>query len=299
MPARQRRLNHLEKIVAAIALVAALWLMIGFAQARGREPLRRERVWAHRSVFLRSSVALVQDVRSGRTILAKNVDAVAPIASITKLMTAMVVLDAHLDLEQRIKITTADVDTLKGTHSRLRIGSTLTRGQLLLIALMASENRAASALCRTYPGGKSACVAAMNAKARALGMSDTHFEDPTGLTPHNVSSAEDLAKLVRAAYRYPVIREDTTSESAYVDSRGRVIDYRNTNVLVRNPRWDIDLSKTGYISEAGCCLVMRVRMASKDVIMVLLDSWGKYSRFGDANRIREWLESSAARRQRS
>ncbi|HVC12922.1 MAG TPA: D-alanyl-D-alanine endopeptidase, partial [Burkholderiales bacterium] len=143
-----------------------------------------------------------------------------------------------------------------------------------------------------------ACVAAMNAKARALGMTDTHFEDPTGLTPHNVSSAEDLAKLVKAAYQYPVIREDTTSESAYVNARGRMIAYHNTNGLVRNPRWDIDLSKTGYINEAGRCLVMRLRVASQDLIVVLLDSWGKYSRIGDANRIRKWVESSAFERHR-
>jgi len=289
---QERRLHSLEKIVVAMALVAVLFLAVGFAQAQESPHARAARV------FLRSSSVLVQDAKSGRTILSKNADAVVPIASISKLMTAMIVLDRHLDMSEPIQITDADIDTLKGTHSRLRIGSVLTRDQLLLVALMASENRAASALCRTYPGGKSACVAAMNAKARALGMTDTHFEDPTGLTPHNVSSAEDLAKLVKAAYQYPVIREDTTSESAYVNARGRMIAYHNTNGLVRNPRWDIDLSKTGYINEAGRCLVMRLRVASQDLIVVLLDSWGKYSRIGDANRIRKWVESSAFERHR-
>ncbi|MDA8109577.1 MAG: D-alanyl-D-alanine endopeptidase [Betaproteobacteria bacterium] len=287
---QERRLHSLEKIVVAVALVAVLFLAVGFAQAQEGARARR--------VFLRSSSVLVQDAKSGKTILAKNADAVLPIASISKLMTAMIVLDKGLDLSQPIEITDADIDTLKGTHSRLRVGSVLTRDQLLLVALMASENRAAAALCRTYPGGTPACVAAMNAKARALGMTDTHFEDPTGLTPHNVSSAEDLAKLVKAAYQYPVIRRDTTSESAYVNTRGRMIEYHNTNGLVRNPRWDIDLSKTGFINEAGRCLVMRLRVASKDLIVVLLDSWGRYSRIGDANRIRKWLESSAFERHR-
>jgi D-alanyl-D-alanine endopeptidase (penicillin-binding protein 7) len=282
---QERRLHSLEKIVVAVALVAVLFLAVGFAQAQEAPHARR--------VFLRSSSVLVQDATSGQIILSKNADAVVPIASISKLMTAMVVLDKQLDLSEPIEISDADIDTLKGTHSRLRVGSVLTRDQLLLVALMASENRAAAALCRTYPGGTSACVEAMNAKARALGMTDTHFDDPTGLNPHNVSSAEDLAKLVKAASQYPVIRQDTTSESAYVNARGRMIAYHNTNGLVRNPRWDIDLSKTGYISEAGRCLVMRLRMASKEVIVVLLDSWGKYSRIGDANRIRRWLESSA------
>jgi serine-type D-Ala-D-Ala endopeptidase (penicillin-binding protein 7) len=260
---QERRLHSLEKIVVAVALVAVLFLAVGFAQAQEGPHARR--------VFLRSSSVLVQDAKSGEIILSKNADAVQPIASISKLMTAMVVLDRGLDLSEPIEITDDDIDTLKGTRSRLRVGSVLTRDQLLLVALMASENRAAAALCRTFPGGTPACVEAMNAKARALGMTDT----------------------VKAAYQYAVIRQDTTSESAYVNARGRMITYHNTNGLVRNPRWDIDLSKTGYISEAGRCLVMRLRVASKDLIVVLLDSWGKYSRIGDANRIRKWLESSA------
>jgi len=281
----ERKLHHLEKIVAACALLAVLALTVGFAQAGDLDH--------HKKVFLRSSVALVQDADSGETILAKNSDAVLPIASITKLMTAMVILDRGLDLQEEVVVSREDIDRLKGTRSRLRPGSRLTRNELLLIALMASENRAAAALGRTYPGGTEEFVAAMNRKARALGMEDTHYVDPTGLDSGNVSSARDLAKLVKAATSYPLIREYTTREGAQVTARGRKLSYANTNRLVRNPRWDIDLSKTGYISEAGRCLVMRVRVASKDLIVVLLDSWGKYSRLGDANRIRKWLESSA------
>lgn len=282
---QERKLHHLEKIVAVFALLAVLALTVGFAQAGELEHQRK--------VFLRSSVALVQDADSGETILAKNSDQVAPIASITKLMTAMVILDRGLDLDDEIVVSRADIDHLKGTRSRLVPGTQLTRRELLLLALMASENRAAAALGRTYPGGTEEFVAAMNSKARALGMQDTHYVDPTGLDSGNVSSAEDLAKLVKAADGYPLIREFTTTERAVVRTRGRKLEFVNTNRLVRNPRWDIYLSKTGYISEAGRCLVMRVRVASKDLIVVLLDSWGKYSRFGDANRIRKWLESSA------
>lgn len=282
---KERKLHHLEKIVALFALFAVLALTVGFAQAGDLEH--------HKKVFLRSSVALVQDAKSGETILAKNSDAVLPIASITKLMTAMVILDRKLDMNKEIVVSRDDVDRLKGTHSRLMTGARLTRDDLLLIALMASENRAAAALARTYPGGTEAFVAAMNRKARELGMNDTHYVDPTGLDSGNVSSAQDLAKLVKAAAGYPLIREYTTTESAQVRVRGHRLVYSNTNRLVRNPHWDIDLSKTGYISEAGRCLVMRVKVASKDLIVVLLDSWGKYSRFGDANRIRKWLESSA------
>ena len=282
---QERRLHHLEKIVATCALLAVVALTVGFAQAGDLDH--------HKKVFLRSSVALVQDADSGETILAKNSDQVLPIASITKLMTAMVILDRKLDLDDEIVVSRDDIDRLKGTRSRLRTGSRLTRDDLLLLALMASENRAAAALARTYPGGTDEFVAAMNRKARELGMRDTHYVDPTGLNSGNVSSAQDLVKLVKAAAEYPRIREYTTTERAQVRARGRRLSFVNTNRLVRNPRWDIDLSKTGYISEAGRCLVMRVKVASKDLIVVLLDSWGKYSRFGDANRIRKWLERSS------
>jgi D-alanyl-D-alanine endopeptidase (penicillin-binding protein 7) len=280
----QRKLHPLEGIVAVFALFFVLALTIGFAQAR--EP-RTEKV-----VLLRSNAVLVQDAETGEIVYNKNSDAVVPIASITKLMTAMVILDRGLDLQQRVVLSREDVDYRKGTRSRLNPGVVLTRDELLLLALMASENRAAAALGRTYPGGLEAFVPAMNAKAQALGMSDSHFVDPTGLSSQNVSSARDLAKLVRAAHGYPLIREYSTRDRATVTAYGRPLAFRNTNGLVRSSHWEIGLSKTGYISEAGRCLVMRVRLASKDLIVVLLDSWGKHSRIGDANRIRKWIESN-------
>ncbi|OGA60634.1 MAG: peptidase S11 [Betaproteobacteria bacterium RIFCSPLOWO2_12_FULL_65_14] len=259
-----------------------LALTVGFAQAQTQK------------VVLRSASALVLDADTGEVVYNKNSDAVVPIASITKLMTAMIILDRGLDLEQRVILSREDVDTLKGTRSRLRTGAALTRDELLLLALMASENRAAAALGRTYPGGMQAFVLAMNVKAEELGMTDSHFVEPTGLSPANVSSARDLAKLVGAAHGYPLIREYSTRDKATVRAFGRPLNFRNTNGLVRSSQWEIGLSKTGYISEAGRGLVMRVRLASKDLIVVLLDSWGKKSRIGDANRIRKWLESSAS-----
>ena len=281
----QRKLHSLEGIVAIGALFLVLALTVGFAQA---DELRE--------VQLRSTSALVQDADSGEIVLNKNSDAIVPIASITKLMTAMVTLDRGLDMHQRIVLSGEDVDAIKGTRSRLRTGSVLARDELLLLALMASENRAAHALGRTYPGGLDAFVAAMNAKAVALGMKDSRFVDPTGLSSANVSSARDLAKLVRAAHGYELIRQYSTTDRVTVTAFGRPVEFRNTNGLVRAGRWDIGLSKTGYIKEAGRCLVMRVRVASKDLIVVLLDSWGRQSRIGDANRIRKWLETSAAGR---
>jgi len=283
----QRKLHPLEGIVAVFALFFVLALAIGFAQAGEAK--------AHKTVYLRSSSVLVLDADTGEVVIDKNADAVTPIASITKLMTAMVILDRGLDLNQRIVISREDTDSLKGTRSRLRPGNILARGELLLIALMAPENRAAAALSRTYPGGIEPFVAAMNAKAASLDMKDSRFVDATGLSPHNVSSARDLVKLVRAAHEYTLIREYSTKDRALVrvSDRGRPLSYRNTNGLVRAHRFDVDLSKTGYISEAGRCLVMRVKLASKDLIVVLLDSWGRQSRIGDANRIKKWVETNA------
>ena len=294
MQTTERSLHHLEKIVAVAALAAVCALTIGFAQAGEKKGVKRSD-----EVYLRSAVALVQDASSGETLIAKNLGAVLPIASITKLMTAMVILDSGLNLEQRVAISDEDYDNLKGTRSRLRPGSVLTRDELLLLALMSSENRAAFSLGRTYPGGIPAFVAAMNDKARALGMNDTKFIDPTGLSSGNVSTAQDLARMVRAAHEYPLIRQYSTRDSATVQALGRSLDFRNTNGLVRSAHWDIGLSKTGYISEAGRCLVMRVRMSSREVIVVLLDSWGKLSRVGDANRIKTWLETHAPAGSRS
>jgi serine-type D-Ala-D-Ala endopeptidase (penicillin-binding protein 7) len=297
----QRTLHPLEGIVAGCALFFVLALTIGFAQAADpRSMARAQKVTATQGAFtqkvsLRSASVLVQDADTGEIVFTKNSEAIVPIASITKLMTAMVTIDRDLDMEQRVVVSREDVDSRKGTRSRLRTGSVLTREQLLLLALMASENRAAAALGRTYPEGKAAFVAAMNEKAAALGMSDSRFVDPTGLSSSNVSSARDLAKLVSAAHGYELIREYSTRNRATVSVYGRQTVFANTNGLVRNSHWEIGLSKTGYISEAGRCLVMRVRLASKDLIVVLLDSWGKQSRIGDANRIKKWLEASAAR----
>ncbi|HUQ26309.1 MAG TPA: serine hydrolase, partial [Burkholderiales bacterium] len=205
-------------------------------------------------------------------------------------------IDRGLDLDARIVVSREDVDWKKGTRSRLQPGAILTRDELLILALMSSENRAAAALGRTYPGGTEAFVAAMNAKAAALGMTDSQFVDPTGLSAHNVASARDLVKMVRAAHQYPLIREYSTREKHVVKVQNRPLVFRNTNGLVRSSQWEIGLSKTGYISEAGRCLVMHVHLASKDLIVVLLDSWGKQSRIGDANRIKRWIETASVSR---
>ena len=241
---------------------------------------------------LGSAIALIYDTQGQRPIYMKNAETVAPIASISKLMTAMVVLDAQLPLDEMIRITAQDMDKLKGTHSRIRPGMTLTRAELLKLALMASENTAAAALARTYPGGMGAAVAQMNDKSQQLGMRDTRFLDPTGLNSGNVSTAQDLVKMVLAAQNYSEIRDATTSSSHYVEMAGhRPMRFNNTNPLVRNSSWDIKVSKTGYISEAGRCLVMQATIRQRPVIIVLLDSWGKRTRLGDANRIKKWMES--------
>lgn len=241
---------------------------------------------------LASAKALVINQLTGETVYAKNTDLTTPIASVTKLMTAMVMLDAHLPMDEFISINNDDVDYLKGTTSRLKIGTTLTRGELLQLALMSSENRAASALGRNYPGGITAFIAAMNKKAIALGMTSTRFADATGLDSNNVSTAEDLAKMVTAAYDYPEIRQVSTSPSQEVtlDGRRNPINFVNTNTLVRGGDWDIGLSKTGFINEAGRCLVMQAVISGQPMVIVLLDSVGKMSRIGDANRIRKWVE---------
>ena len=239
---------------------------------------------------LRSAVALVIDQRSGDVLLAKNPQAILPIASITKLMTAMVVLDAQLPLEETLEVSQADVDLEKGSRSRLRPGFRLSRGEMLQLALMSSENRAAHALGRHYPGGLSAFVESMNAKARLLGMSESSFNDPTGLSSRNVSNAKDLSTMVRAAFEYPLIRQFSTATGLTVDPGRRVLSYHTTNRLVDNPSWSIGLQKTGYISEAGSCLVMQVSIEGRQLVMVLLDSQGRLSRFGDALRIRQWIE---------
>ncbi len=247
--------------------------------------------------ILQSSGVLVLDPTTGQTLYSKNADQAAPIASITKLMTAMVVLDAKLPLEEVIQITGEDIDLIKNTRSRLPIGSHFRRDDLLRLALMASDNRAASALGRNYPGGILAFVDAMNAKAKELNLTATHFVDSSGLAPGNVSSPADLGKLVAAASRYEIISEYSTTGAVNVqlpDSK-RTLSFVNTNALVRASDWKIGLSKTGYISEAGKCLVMQAIVANQPVVIVLLDSWGRLTRIGDANRIRRWLEKNPAK----
>jgi len=246
------------------------------------------------SLALRSSVAYVVDQNTAETLFDKNSRAVVPIASITKLMTAMVVLDSKAPLTEDITVTDEDRDYEKYTGSRLSVGSELNREDMLHIALMASENRAAAALSRYYPNGRPAFIAAMNAKAKMLGMTDTHFENSTGLTSLNVSSARDLVKMVNAAYQYPLIRKFSTDRSYDVFTGKRNLAYNSTNALIRNPSWEIGLQKTGFINEAGECLVMQTTIHGRPVVMVLLDSSGKYSRFADAGRLRGFLETETA-----
>ena len=242
---------------------------------------------------LKSSVALVMDQDTNEILFGKNLQAVLPIASITKLMTALVVTEAGLPLDETLTVTEEDVDTEKGSRSRLTVGTQLSREKMLHLALMSSENRAAHVLGRSFPGGLAAFVAAMNSKAQSLGMVDTRYVEPTGLSSKNQSSARDLATLVNAAHQHQIIRELSTSPEYQVEVGRRELTFRNTNGLVRSPSWDIGLQKTGYISEAGRCLVMQAQMAGRKLIMVFLDSAGKYSRIGDAERVRRWITEGA------
>jgi D-alanyl-D-alanine endopeptidase (penicillin-binding protein 7) len=270
-----------------LALVAAVPAKPSFGQIQGLHA-------GGDALDLKSSVALVIDQDTNEVLFSKNPSAVLPIASITKLMTGLVVAEAKQPLDEVLTITQDDIDTEKGSRSRLAVGTQLSRGEMLHLALMSSENRAANALGRHYPGGLDAAVAAMNRKAAALGMQGTHYVEPTGLSSKNQSTAQDLAVLVKEAHRVPLLRELSTSHEALVPVGKRMVQFRNTNGLVSNPQWDIGLQKTGYISEAGRCLVMQAHLAGRKLIMVLLDSAGKYSRIGDAERIRKWLGNSSA-----
>jgi serine-type D-Ala-D-Ala endopeptidase (penicillin-binding protein 7) len=272
-------MNRLLTLVFLGVLATPAW-----AQFASPDPAR---------LRLSSANVFVLDAAADRQIYAKAADAVTPIASVTKLMTAMVVLDAGQPLDETIDVDMGDFDYLKGSRSRLRMGSTLSRREMLRLALMSSENRAASSLARHYPGGKHAFVEAMNVKAALIGMSHTHYADPTGLDADNVSTAHDLAKLVQAAATYPLIREFTTTPSYLVELQptGRTLGFNNSNALVKNQSWDIQLQKTGYIREAGKCVVMLVNIASKPFVIVLLDSFGRYTRIADAQRIKHWLET--------
>ena len=246
------------------------------------------------SLDLKSSVALVLDSDTDEVLFSKNPQAVLPIASLTKLMTALVVTEAKLPLNEVLTVTEDDIDTEKNSRSRLKVGTSLSREEMLHLALMSSENRAANALGRAYPGGLDAFVAAMNRKARELGMNDTQYVEPTGLSSRNQSSARDLATLVKAAQEHQIIREFSTSPEFEVELGNRPAQFRTTNALVRSPAWNIALQKTGYITEAGRCLVMQATMAGRKLIMVFLDSAGKYSRIGDAERVRRWVSDLPA-----
>lgn len=278
---------------ASVARAAAVIRLASISHNHHYRPHRAHRlrrVPSHPN--LRSSEALVLDVTDSRVLYARNAGVPTPIASISKLMTTLVVAKAGQPLDQRLEVTSAD---RTDARSRLAIGTRLTRAQLFHLALMSSENRAAHALARSYPGGVAACVRAMNAEARALGMTHTHFVEPTGLSSGNVSTPEDLAKLVIAAARNPIIRRYSTSRAYVIRSGRRMVTYRNTDLLVSRPSWHIIVQKTGFIHQAGMCLVMQTIIRHRTVVMVLLHSWGKYTRVADARRVRQWMEAELSR----
>lgn len=266
--------------------------------SRSRSKSSIKRYLNPRKLRLRSQSAAIVDLKDGVVLYGKHINKRRPIASLTKLMTAMVVLDKRLQLSKRIRVTSADKDWLRFSRSRLRTGTVLRRKDLLYMALSASENRASHALARTYPGGKAAFIRAMNRKARELKMTRTTFADSSGLSNGNKSTARDLVRMVRAAYDYPVIRRMTTSKRGWIRNQrtGRIIQFRNTNRLVRRGRWNINISKTGFINEAGYCLVMHANITRRPVVIVLLKSLGRYSKFGDANRIRRWISRGERKR---
>jgi len=281
----QRRLK-VEFLAAALGLLAALSSVsaVAAAKADAKPPSNPD---------LRSGAFYIFDESDSKVLAARNEGVAVPIASITKLMTALVVLEAGQPMDATIAMTRDDVRHTTGSVSRLAPGARLTRADLLRLALMSSENRAAYALCRTYPGGTAACVAAMNRKAKSLGMKSARFVEPTGLSSANVSSPADLARLVRAAAADPTIREYSTDPEHTVYVKGQALEYRSTNSLVKKPDWQVTVQKTGYISDAGRCLVMEAVIDGRDVVIVLLNSWGKLTRIGDANRVRTWLAANS------
>jgi len=285
----------------SLRAVAGLFLAFLAMQASAkviRTPAKAARDPAKlvRDLKLKSNSVLIMDASDSSVLYSRHSDVPMPIASITKLMTALVVLDANQPLDEPIQITDADRDLPKGSFSRLTVGTVLTRGDLMHLALMSSENRAAHALGNNYPGGMPAMVAAMNAKAAELGMASSHFVDPTGLSSQNMASPEDLSKLVIAASHNPSIREYSTDSHYAVKVRRHMVEFRNTDNLVANPTWNIIVQKTGYIAEAGKCLVMAAVIEGRSVVIVLLDSLGKYTRVADAKRIKTWMEASANQR---
>jgi D-alanyl-D-alanine endopeptidase (penicillin-binding protein 7) len=279
------RQNLVAKVPRRSIMVAAVPPKPSFGQLAGLHLTQDD-------LDLKSSVALVMDQDTHEVLVRKNDSAVLPIASLTKLMTGLIVSEAKLPMDEAITISQDDVDTEKHSSSRLKVGTTLTRGELTHLALMSSENRAAHALGRTYPGGMNAFVEAMNAKAQLLGMKDTRYVEPTGLSSSNQSSAQDLARLVGMASRDPLLSEFSTSPGHEVAVGNRMMKFNNTNRLVKNPAWEIGLQKTGFINEAGQCLVMSAKVAGRKLIFVFLDSAGKLSRIGDAERVRKWVETN-------
>ena len=280
--------------------VAALLCLLSAAAVQAAEPqgaaVRTRLHYAGRASLaepaLRSSAALVLDATRSSVLFARRADVPMPIASITKLMTALVVMEAGQPLDEMLEVTGADRSHVRGAASRLVPGTHLTRGDLMHLALMASENRAAHALARNYPGGVDGCVSAMNAKARALGMTTAHFVEPTGLSDGDVASAEDLSKLVMAAAKVPAIREYSTDHGYDVRVGKRMVRFRSTDSLTARPDWDIVVQKTGYISRAGRCLVMQTVIDERTVVIVLLNSYGKHTRVADARRVRRWMEAT-------
>lgn len=286
---RSRRSGRfLQHGVVMLAACLATALPVAASATAAKAPVRSS------TPHLQSNAYYILDESHSKVLAARNANVAAPIASITKLMTTLVVLEAGQSLDEKISITRDDVRETAGSGSRLAAGVTLTRGDLMHLALMSSENRAAHALCRTYPGGQRACVAAMNAKARALHMTTAHFVEPTGLSASNVSSPADLAKLVRAAAANETIRRYSTDRDHTVYVRGRPLEFRSTNSLVGKDDWRVTVQKTGYVADAGRCLVMQAIIDGRDVVIVLLNSWGRLTRIGDANRVRHWIESGAA-----
>jgi serine-type D-Ala-D-Ala endopeptidase (penicillin-binding protein 7) len=274
--------NYRSALLLAVALIG----MLAAAESGAR---------TLRDPSLRSSGVLVVDESDSSVLVSKHADVASPIASITKLMTSLVVLEANQPMDELITVTQADVDVGRGAVSRLSVGATLTRADLMHLALMSSENRAAHALGNNYPGGMTAMVAAMNAKARSLGMTGAHFVEPTGLSSQNVASPVDLSKLVVAASRNPTIRAYSTDTNYSVRIRRHIVNFHNTDRLVNSPAWDIVVQKTGYITEAGRCLVMEAIIDGRSVVIVLLDSFGKYTRLADATRIKHWMEVALRR----
>ncbi len=309
---KRTRLILFLSLVAGLAAGTMAWQIAGAGKPASSSGLVQTAAWVPRALVptprdpwpklnptkltVRSNSALVADQATGQILYDKDADRITPIASISKLMSAMVLLDSGVSLDEPETVTQDDVDTFKNSLSRLPVGWTLTRRELLQLALMASENRAAAALARTFPGGTRAFVAAMNAKAQALGMTHTHFLDPHGPHPDNVSTARDLFLMVKAAYGYDTIRTMTTTAQyqARALNTGRIRFFGNSNYLIYNDRWSIGLSKTGFINESGFCLVMEAQIMGRPVAMIFLDSAGKHTRQGDAARVRQWLESGVS-----